>query len=83
MLAFALISTKRKIENIEKLIKSTLPPPSYSPRCAAFNPCSADNSLLTANAHGVAPEAALCRATMIPIEAGGGRAEGLESVPDQ
>lgn len=35
------------------------------------------------NAHGVAPEAALCRATMIPIEAGGGRSEGRESVPDQ
>lgn len=48
----------------------------HRPWLAAFNPCFADNTLLTANAHGVAPEAALCRATMIPIEAGGGRAAG-------
>lgn len=33
-------------------------------------------TLLTANAHGVVPGAVLYRATMIPIEAGGGRAEG-------
>lgn len=33
-------------------------------------------TLLTAKAHGVAPEAVLYRSTMIPIEAGGGRAEG-------
>jgi len=47
----------------------------YRPWLAAFNPCSADNTLMKTNAHGMAPGAALCRTTMIPIEAGGGRAE--------
>jgi len=60
----------------EKLIKSTLPPPSDSPWLAAFNPYSADNTLMKTNTHGMAPATVLCRATMIPIEAGGGRAEG-------
>jgi len=82
-LGIATLSTNLQMEHIAKLTKPMLPPSSSSPWLAAFNSCSADNTFMKTNAHGVAPGEAFCRVTMIPIEAVCGSAGGRESVPDQ
>lgn len=48
----------------------------FQPLACCFTPFSADNTVVPDKAHGVAPGEAFCRPPMIPIEAGGGRAEG-------